>query len=845
MMDPRPHTPTGAIRTAFELARQGQLQDAETLCLDVLRQQGDHAEALLLRAIIEVQTGRTAEGVVSIRRSLQKDATRAAARALLGDALLSLNQPREAIESYDAALFLDPGLTGAHFGRGNALLDLQRFREASESYEQFLRFKPNDAEALFNRGTALFHLKELQAALASFDAALAARASYAAALHNRGSVLMLLGQPAAALASFEAALAITPAFPQALYNRACALRALRSSQLALEAFERVLQVQPDLVEALVGRGEILRELKRPAHALTDFDRAMRVNAGCVAALRGRGDALLDLGSPVEALAAHDAALRYGTELASSHNSRGNSLRALKRNAEAIAAYDESLRLDPRNATVHYNRGTAWLQREGRAEEAVASFTRALELDPEFAYGAGSLFYTQQNRADWSVIAPVAGREHILRAVLAGKPVIAPFAFLSLSDSAAAQQRCAMTFAADRAASALPRLNTSRDRHDRIRVAYVSADLREHAVSYLLAGVFERHDRERFETIGISLRSGEASALGERVRKAFDRFIDVSDTADRDVAQLMRDLEVDIAVDLGGFTQGLRLQIFANRAAPIQVNYLGYPGTLGAPFMDYLIADSFVIPPEKQQHYCERIVYLPDCFQANDDRRLMSDRVFSRAEQGLPEDAFVFCCLNNSHKINRPIFDIWMRLLARVPNSVLWLLGHDAAVSANLRREAQSRGVDAARLVFTERAPYPEHLSRLKLADLFLDTLPFNAGATASDALWAGVPLLTCAGDAFAARMAGSLLHAVGLPELVSFSAEQYEAQAAELALDTPRLQALRQRLAESRTRSPLFDTDRFRRHFEAALTEMWRRHEAGQEPASFSVGTKIDHSPEQ
>jgi len=252
-------------------------------------------------------------------------------------------------------------------------------------------------------------------------------------------------------------------------------------------------------------------------------------------------------------------------------------------------------------------------------------------------------------------------------------------------------------------------------------------------------------------------------------------------------------------------------------------------------MDYVLADDFVIPPDKRSHYTERIVYLPDCFQANDDRRAISDRIFSRAEQGLPEEAFVFCCLNNSHKINAPMFDIWMRLLAYVPGSVLWLLGDEAAVQDNLRREAASRGVDAQRLVFAARVPYPEHLSRLGLADLFLDTLPFNAGATASDALWAGLPLLTCAGDAFAARMGGSLLHAVGLPELITFSAEQYEMKAVELALRPRDLESLRRRLADNRSRAPLFDTNRFRRHLEAAYCEMWLRHASGQEPSSFSV----------
>jgi len=333
-------------------------------------------------------------------------------------------------------------------------------------------------------------------------------------------------------------------------------------------------------------------------------------------------------------------------------------------------------------------------------------------------------------------------------------------------------------------------------------------------------------------------------MGQRVRSAFERFIDVSARSDQEIAELMRTLEIDIAVDLGGFTANYRTPIFARRAAPIQVNYLGFPGTMGAAFMDYVLADDFVIPPENQRHFRECVVYLPDCFQANDARRVIGERVFTRAEEGLPAEAFVFCCLNNTHKINPPIFDIWMRLLDRMAGSVLWLLGHDAAVHDNLRREATIRGIDARRLVFAGRVSYADHLSRLVLADLYLDTLPFNAGTTASDALWAGVPLLTCAGETFAARMAGSLLRTAGLPELITFSLEDYAAKALELALRPKDLGALRQRLARQRTESPLFDTNRFRRHVEEAYVEMWRRYEAGAEPASFVVPSlNLDQPP--
>jgi protein O-GlcNAc transferase len=827
-----------ALRKAFELARQGKLGDAEVICREILRHQADHSEALLLRGIIEVQSGRTAEAAESIRRCIRKDPTRAAAHALLGDTLSSLSRPLEALESYQTALHLDSSLVSAHHGRGNVLLDLERPREALSSYDRVLQSRANDSEALFSRGNALFRLNELDAAVESYARAVAVRPNYAAAHANRGAVLVLLRRPETGLASIEAALAIQPDFPDALYQRACALRALRKMQAALDAFDRALQARPEHLETLVGRGDVLRSLKRPADALVDFNLALQLRPDCVAALRGRGDALLEFGRPVEALRDHDAALQlalqFGQELADTFNSRGNSLRALRRFFEAVASYDESLRLDPDNPTVHYNRGTAFLRWGYREEQALADYCQVLQLAPDFAYVAGSVFDLQRNRGDWSVIAPPASRESIIKSVLADEPVIAPFAFLSVTDSAAAQRRCAARFAADYCATAGPARNDSRFGHKRIRLAYVSADLREHAVTYLMVGVMERHDRERFETVGISLRPAEASVPGERVKNAFDRFIDVSTRSDQEVADLMREMEIDIAVDLGGFTAGFRTPIFNLRAAPVQVNYLGYPGTMGAPFMDYLIADEFVIPAHRQEHYGERVVYLPNCFQANDDQRAIGDSMTSREQHGLPT-GFVFCCLNNSHKINPSMFDIWMRLLSRVPGSVLWLLGEDSAVRANFCREARSRGVAAERLIFAARAPYAEHLNRLKLADLFLDTLPFNAGATASDVLWAGLPLLTCAGECFAARMSGSLLRAIDLPELITFDLEHYENRAVELALHPGALQVLRSRLAQNRRRCPLFDTDGFRRHLESAYTEMWLRNESGLEPIGFSV----------
>jgi predicted O-linked N-acetylglucosamine transferase (SPINDLY family) len=842
----RPGTVAATIRSAYECARQGQIARAQALCEDVLREAADHPDALLLRAVIEMQMGRPAPAADSARLAIAAGASRPGTHALLGDALLALGRSGEALESYEAALRGDAGCVAALYGRANALLDLGRPLDALQSYDRLIAIRPDDADALFNRGNALLRLRRLDAALESYEAAIRRSPAHAAAFNNLGSAQMMLKRHAAALASFDAAVVIEPQFIEALHNRGCALRDLRRPLESLEAIDAALRLRPDFTQALVSRGQVLRELKRPHDALESFEQAVRLKADSADAQRGRGDALLDLERFEDALAAYDAAQRLDSGLAQTYVSRGNCLRALRRFAAAIECYDSALRLEPDHADAHFHRGTAYLQWDREPEEALASYARALALNPEFDFAPGALYYGLRNHADWQVAAAAAAPDAILQSVLECKRVVAPFPFLSVTDSAEAQLRCAQTYSAYRCPSAerivpvdrtptVGRDSGSRGTRERLRVAYVSADFREHPVSYLMAGVFERHDRRRFEPFAISLSPEEASPMGRRVRRAFCGFFEVGARNDRQIADFIRSLQIDIAVDMTGFTDGFRPQIFAQRCAPIQVNYLGFPGTMGAPFMDYILGDDFVIPPEEQVHYSERVVYLPDCFQANDSQRAIGGRTFERIEVGLPPDAFVFCCFNNTYKINPGMFDIWMRLLRRAPDSVLWLLGSREAVRENLRREAAAREVDPARLVFTPRQPYLDYLGMLPLADLYLDTLPFNAGTTASDALWAGVPLLTCAGNAFAARMAGSLLRAIRLPELITHSLEEYERQALNLALDRAGLARLRQRLRGNRTTTPLFDTDLFRRGLESAYETMWLRHERGEGPAGFRV----------
>ena len=602
---------------------------------------------------------------------------------------------------------------------------------------------------------------------------------------------------------------------------------------AEQIYGQILQAQPKHFESRFLIGVIQAQRGNHGEAVRQFDLALKLNPKNAQAHNSRGVSLGKLKRVVEALASFDRAIALQPDGAEAHSNRANALRELDRPEEALASSNRAIALKPDYAEALNNRANVLLRLE-RYEEAIGDLERLLRLAPDFPYAKGMLLHTKMQLCDWrSFDAELAA---VLADVRAGKPASPPFALLAESGVVGDQRLCAQAWVREKCPPApAPVYKGDKYRHDRIRVAYVSADFGEHPTSYLLAGLIEQHDRSRFRIVGISLGAGKPSAMRTRMSGVFDEFVDAGRNDDREVASLLRHLEIDIAVDLMGFTHESRPGIFALRPAPVQVNYLGFPATMGAAYIDYVIADRFVVPGEHAGAYSEKIAWLPDSFQANDSSRRIGDSPRTRAEAGLPEAEFVFCAFSNSYKITPAMFHVWMRLLRQVKRSVLWLLGGSAAVETNLRREAQARGIAADRLIFAARLGYSEYLRRYQLADLFLDTAPFNAGATASDALWAGLPLITFAGEAFAGRMAGSLLHAVGLPQLVTSSLEDYERIALALARDHAASDALKATLAQNRATCALFDTTRFRSHIEAAYQTMWQRHQAGKPPESFAV----------
>lgn len=598
---------------------------------------------------------------------------------------------------------------------------------------------------------------------------------------------------------YQEALALAPERPSVMNNLATVLVGLKKFPEAGLLCEKLLDMNPEDETALVNLGICQLKLGSTGAALRSYEKALQLKPDCPEALSNRGGALLELKRPQEALESCNLALALRPDYAEALDNRGAALLSLN-----------------------------------RYEELIECYKRLVEINPDYDYARGCLLRAQMQICEWADYE--SGVARILEDIRAGRRADTPFNLLAISESATDQLNCSrMLVAHEYPAPPQPVWRGERFSHDKIRVAYVSADLHNHAVAHLIAGLLEAHDKTRFDITAISLGPDTNDEMRTRLRKAFNRFIDVRNRNDREVALLLRSLETDIAVDLQGLTKDCRPGILAHRAAPVQVNFLGYPGTMGADFIDYIIADEFVIPRSEQRQYSEKVVYLPDCFQPNDSKRKIGERTPTRAEAGLPEAGFVFCCFNNSYKIRPEVFDVWMHILRRVENSVLWLLGENDTAIANLRREAQSRRVESGRLVFAKRVNVQDYLARYRLADLFLDTLPFNAGTTGSDALWAGVPLVTCAGEAFAARMAGSLLRAVGLPEMITRCWSDYEALALKLATDGKLLADIKARLARNRATCPLFDTDRFRGHIEAAYFTMWERVQRGESPASFSV----------
>lgn len=806
------------------------------------------------------RAGQLAEAEAIYRQVLAADPGHFDALHLLGLIALAVGQPEQAVQLISKALARNPSNPTAHFNLGNAFLGMKHFGDAEASYKNALKFKPDYAEAYGNLGNLFVAQKRLAEAEACCKKVVKLKPELAEAHNNLGNVLRDMGRMKEAESSFRKALAISPNHAEIHNNLGIALKEQGRHAEAEQRYRKALELKPDFAEAAFNLGNLLQAVGRPEESEACCRKALAINPGHAAARNTLGVVLKELGRAGEAEACFRAslasspgyadawvnlgrllqkrglldeaeaccrkALELKPDLAVAYSNLGYILQERGQMKEAAACCRKALEFNPELAEAHNNLGNA-LKECGHRDEAIIHYRAALALKPDFYSARSSLLHELQQVCEWKDLEPnvLALRKVVMEAPAAAKIRVAPFVFMALPGTTLEEQkRCPEKWVQNEYGPLIAlreKLGFGFDHVSgkKISVGYLSADFRQHPVSCLMAEVFELHDRSRFEVTAYSYGADDGSAMRKRLERAFDRFVDIRGDSYEQAARKIHEDRINILVDLTGYTQNNRSAILALRPAPVQVNYLGYPGTMGAEFVDYMIADNFTIPPGYEVHYTEKIMRLPDCFQANDRTRARPSAP-GRKDCGLPEQGVVFCCFNQTYKITPDMFDIWCRLLNAVPGSVLWLSASNPHAEENLKREAKNRGVDERRLIMAPLLDYDSHLARLQCADIFLDTLPYNAGTTCSDALWMGLPVVTCAGEAFVSRMAGSLLTALGVPELITCTLEDYYALALDLAVNQEKREAMRARIIASRDTAPLFDSERFTRNLEAAYEKM-------------------------
>ncbi|QWD12322.1 tetratricopeptide repeat protein [Polynucleobacter paneuropaeus] len=706
-----------------------------------------------------------------------------------------------------------------------------RLDDAERTLNQVIRVEPKNANALSFLSIIFAYRSDFHKALTFIEKSLQQDPGNPDSHSNKGNILKELGRTQEALDCYQKSISISPMSPEPYNNLGNLQQDLGEYSQSLVSYEKAISLNPNYVEAYSNRGNTLQKMGFYDESLEMYEIALNLKPNYVDAWLNKALVLNNLKKFNEALAACDQAIALDSQYSLGWTKKANILNENGYHQDALQLHDRALLIDS-------GRPESWADRAlcliglKRYEEAIDSFQKSLIKKKDLDFLIGDVIYAKLQIALWDGL--VDEIDEVSRGVLIGKKVINPLKLLSAIDSSKLALDAARIWVETKYPTKdnLPQIK--KYSHPKIRVAYFSADFRNHPVSLLTAELFKLHDRNKFEVFAFSCKSTDANdEVRTRLKERFDHFIEIEDLTDLESAKLARDYEIDIAVDLGGHTQYAPTGIMSYRAAPIQVNYLGFPGTMGAQYIDYIIADHALIPAEAQQFYSEKVVYLPDTYMVDDSDRIASDRAFSKQECGLPEHGFVFCCLNNGYKFNKKITESWARILNAVPDSILWISENNDVFKKNILREFMKLGVIESRVIFATRLDLmSDYLARYRLADLFLDTNPYNAHTTAVDALKSGVPVLTCLGETFSSRVGGSLLKAIGLPELVASSLGEYERIAIDLATNPVKLKAIKNKLIENKGKEALFDTKRFVKNIEAAYIQMYRR---------YIDGTPLDH----
>ena len=795
------------------------------------RRGADDIEDTLRNAVALHEQGRFGEARELYGRVLSQAPRNFDALHLSGVASLQLGELERAQSLIQSALDVEPRSERARLHLGRVLVERGRADEALQQFSLVVTQHPRSVDGFLELGAVAFGLGRWQEALRAYDAAIAIDPARADAHRNRATTLQCLGRFDAAVDGYRAALELNP--NDAETHSACglALVATERFDLALAAFDRAIALRGENAVDLSRKGSALAQSGRSQEALDAFDRVLALAPEFAEAHCNRGNVLQALGRYADAVASYHEALALAPDVLETHFNLGVAANAMGQWGVALAAFDKVLSTQPNNLEALSGKGRALLD-ANRNTEAAAVFDAILALDPQYPNASAEALLARANACDWRDYESY--RQRLIDGVRSGTAACNPFILTAFCDDPALQLECARHFWPQDATfdDSVPLPPPSAD--GRIRIAYLSANYHDHPAGYLIARLLELHDRSRFDITAVSFGPPSDDALRRRALGSVDRFIDIRGMTDERAVDALRRLNIDIAIDLMGFTKDERTGVIARRVAPIQVNYLGYAGTMGSTALDYIFANAFVIPEQERTYYAEKVVTLPTC-HLSAGTLSVAPNVPARRDIGLPMDGYVYCCFNNPYKITPEQFRCWMRILHRVERGVLWLFSPDRDVEANLRREARSAGIDPSRIVIATKVPLPDFLARLQLADLFLDTLPYNAHSTASYALWAGLPVLTCPGRSLAARVAGSYLTALGLPELIANSESDYEERAVRLASDSCWHAELRERLVCNREASHFFDSQRACRNVERACEMVLERARRGERPDHLSV----------
>jgi len=750
----------------------------------------------------------------------------------LGVILHELDQLEFSVSHFEKALLIKSDFIEALKNLGNVFTDLNQNDAAVKAYEKAISINPNYHEAHYCLGISLQRLKKLNAAAKSYKQAINIKPDYPEAHNNLGIVFLDLGQLDDALKCHENALELKSDYVDAYFNHGNICMLLGKIDRAKDSYLNAIDINPDYKEAYNNLGNIYKEMGQFHDSVECFNNAISIRYNFADAHNNLGNVLVEIGEIEDACQSYEIAIDLDPDNAEAHNNLGIANYKLGKLEIASRMYNKALLLNPSYADSYANLAIAKKDLK-QYDDAILNYEKAVNLNSTLDYIHGGLLNTKMHICSWENWQK--NLNDVIVKVNNQKKTVNPFSMIALVDDPNIHRKTSEIY--------INHIHPESDllnkiklypRHKKIRLGYFSPDFRDHPVSDLTAELYETHDRDKFEIFAFSFGADTKDKMNLRIKSGVDHFHDVCKMSYEEVVRLSRSFEIDIAVDLGGFTANTRTNVFAMSVAPIQISYIGYLGTMGTKYYDYLIADKTIIPEKNQKYYTEKIVYLP-CFQVNDSKQVVPNNFFTRKDIGLPEKGFVFCCFNNTFKITPSTFDSWARILGKVDDSVLLIYADNESAKRNLTNEIVKRGINSSRLIFGDRLPKLDYLARYRVADLFLDTHPYNAGTTASDALRMGLPILTYTGNSFPSRMASSLLNAINLQELIASSQEHYEDIAIELGLNPNKLEIIKEKLIDNLSTSELYDTPLFTKNIEAAYTQMYERYQNELEPDHIYV----------